>query len=591
MYDNPYEQNKHKQSQETMKRKIDVAAKRRKAETVIKNGQIVDVFNQELIEADVAIQDGSIVGIGQYDGEHIINAQGKYIAPSFIDSHVHIESSMVTPQTFAKVVLPHGVTTIIADPHEIANVAGAEGIQYMLDSSENLALNVYMMVPSCVPATRFQNAGAVLKAEDIAPFYQHPRVLGLGEVMDYPSVNHNEETMVQKLYDAYIKNVKVDGHAAGLGPDAINVYMTAGIRTDHESISVQEAKDRLQRGMYLIIRQGSVAKDLPQLIDVITDKNARRCLFGTDDKHIDDLVAEGSINHNVKLAIQHGVDPINAIQMASLSAAECYGLDQKGAIAPGYDADLLILSDLRQVEIEQVFSAGKRVAEKGKYIAQQENNVQPPPTLKHRIRVADMTTEQLNIHMASSHSAHIIGIVPNRLVTEHLVEDVQVDQGLFQSSVERDQLKLAVIERHHQTGNVGLGIVKGLGIKKGAIATTIAHDSHNIITAGTNDQDMLYAVKAIKDMGGGLVIVENEKVVASLALPIAGLISGDSVEQVHYTLKELKAGLRYIGASMEFNPFLTLSFLALPVIPDLKITDKGLFDVINFKHIDVEVNE
>ncbi|WP_077212344.1 adenine deaminase [Bacillus dakarensis] len=582
------DQYKQNESKELLKSKIDAAAKRRKAELVIKNGKIIDVFNQELIDADVAIQEGVIVGIGEYEGEQVIDANGKYISPSFIDSHVHIESSMVTPKEFAKVVLPHGVTTIIADPHEIANVAGIEGIQYMLDSSENLPLNIYMMVPSCVPATPFEHAGAILKAEDLAPFYNHPRVLGLGEVMDYPSVYHGDKSMLQKLNDARTLGVKIDGHAAGLDIDAINVYTTAGIKTDHEAISASEAKNRLQRGMYLIIRQGSVAKDLPQLINVVTDKNARRCLFGTDDKHIDDLIYEGSINHNVKLAIQHGVDPINAIQMASLSAAECYGLKHKGAIAPGYDADFLILSDLTHVEIDEVYSAGKRVAQNGKYLHEDIGETNPINSLLSSIQMKEVTPEQLQIKFKESNIARVIEIIPNSLITKHLVEEVEVINDCFQPSIERDQLKLAVIERHHQTGHIGLGIVKGLGIQKGALATTIAHDSHNIIVAGTNDRDMLFAIEKIKEMGGGLVIVENEKVIASLALPIAGLLSDEPVEKVYTELMNLKKGLDFIEASKKFNPFLTLSFLALPVIPDLKLTDMGLFDVKKFKHVSVQ---
>ncbi|WP_035321712.1 adenine deaminase [Peribacillus kribbensis] len=577
-----------KESKELLKNRIAAASKRKKAELVIKNGKIIDVFNQDLIEADVAIEDGVIVGLGEYEGERVIDANGKYISPSFIDSHVHIESSMVTPKEFAKVVLPHGVTTIIADPHEIANVAGTEGIHYMLDSTEDLPLNVYIMVPSCVPATPFEHAGAILKAEDLAPFYNHPRVLGLGEVMDFPSVSHAEESMLNKLFDAKAKGFKIDGHAAGLDQDAINIYTTAGIKTDHEAISISEAKDRLQRGMYLIIRQGSVAKDLPQLIDVVTDKNARRCLFGTDDKHIDDLLYEGSIDHNVKLAIQHGVDPINAIQMASFSPAECYGLKHKGAIAPGYDADFLIMTDLKQIKIEEVYSGGKLVAQNGEYLNQDSCKVNPSKPLLSSINMRNITLEQLQIQLRESNSAHVIEIIPNSLVTKHQVEEVEVINKCFQPSIKRDQLKLAVIERHHQTGHIGLGIVKGLGIQKGAIATTIAHDSHNIITAGTNDKDILFAIETVKQIGGGLVIVENEKLIASLALPIAGLLSDEPAEKVYSELMELKKGLDYIEASKKFNPFLTLSFLALPVIPALKLTDVGLFDVENFKHISVQ---
>ncbi|WP_347860940.1 adenine deaminase [Salimicrobium sp. PL1-032A] len=576
------------QPKEFLKSRIEAASKRKKAETVIKNGRIIDVFNQEIIEADVAIEAGVIVGIGEYEGTQVIDAKGLYISPSFIDSHVHIESSMVTPKEFSEILVPHGVTTIIADPHEIANVAGRDGIQYMLDSTEDLPLDAYIMVPSCVPATPFEHAGATLKAKDLTSFYEHPRVLGLGEVMDFPSVYHAEENMLDKLADNHTRNMHIDGHAAGLDSDGVNVYTTAHIKTDHEATSAQEALERLQRGMYLIIRQGSVAKDLPQLIDVVTDKNARRCLFGTDDKHIDDLLEEGSIDHNVRLAIQHGVDPLNAIQMASFSAAECYGLHHKGAIAPGYDADFLLLSDLTNIDIQEVYVKGEMVAKDGAYLHHSEEGTPPGDKLLDSINMTELTSEDLTIKLEANKKANIIEIQPNSLLTKHSCEEADTVKGLFQPSTERDQLKIAVIERHHRTGNVGTGIVKGLGIKNGALATTIAHDSHNIITAGTNDEDILVAVAAIKEMGGGLVVVENEEVVASLALPIAGLLSDESASTVKRGLDELKKGLERIEAPTHFNPFLTLSFLALPVIPDLKITDMGLFDVKTFKHIPVQ---
>jgi adenine deaminase len=572
-----------------LKRRIAVAAKREKADLVIKNGGVVDVFNQEIINVDIAICDGVIVGLGEFEGINEIDATNKVICPSFIDSHVHIESSMVTPSEFAKVVIPHGVTTIIADPHEIANVSGVDGIQYMLDSSENLPLNVFYMLPSCVPATPFENAGSTLTAQDLLPFYQNPRVLGLGEVMDYPSVLQCNDGMIDKLLDAHLLGKKIDGHAAGLTAESLNVYATAGIKTDHETVSAKEAIERLQRGMYLIIRQGSVAKDLPNLIEVVTDKNARRCLFGTDDKHIDDLIHEGSIDHNVRLAIEYGVNPINAIQMASLSAAECYGLLTKGAIAPGYDADFLILNDLERVEIDRVFSQGVLVAEKGKYLNLNEKIIEAPSSIMESININPVTKSDLQISMGKSNFAHIIDIVPNSLVTKHIIEEVEVKYGEFSYSLEKDHLKLAIIERHHHTGNVGLGIVKGLEIKSGAIATTIAHDSHNLIVAGTNDEDLLFAIKSLEELGGGLVVVENQKVLASIPLKIAGIISTDHYEEIYSQLKLIKIALQKINASDKFNPFLTLSFLALPVIPELKLTDLGLFDVKSFKHIDISV--
>ncbi|WP_318508932.1 adenine deaminase [Bacillus sp. T3] len=570
---------------QSIKRRIEVAAKRKKADLVIKNGHVVDVFNQELLKADVAIVDGCIVGLGQYEGINEIDARNKYICPSFIDGHVHIESSMVTPAEFAKVVLPHGVTTVIADPHEIANVAGTEGIKFMLDSSDNLPLNVYVMLPSCVPATTFENAGATLLADDLAPFYQHPRVLGLGEVMDYSSVFHSNEQMVNKLVSAHHFGKKIDGHAAGLMGDAINVYMAVGINTDHEAVSRKEAQERLQRGMYLIIRQGSVAKDLSNIITAVTTKNARRCLFGTDDKHIDDLIEEGSIDFSVRLAIKKGIDPITAIGMATLNAAECFGLSSKGAIAPGYDADFLILDDLPTINIESVYSAGVLVAVNGTYLGNQE--VKQNQALRQSVKINKLTVNDLQIPMTKGCNANIIEIIPNSLITKRILAEVDIEGGNFVPSTSKDYLKIAVVERHKQTGNIGLGIVKGLNLKTGAIATTIAHDSHNVIVAGTNDEDILFAIDQLQEINGGLMVVANRKVLAKLPLAIGGIISENSYPTVYKELNHINVALKELGASQQFNPFLTLSFLALPVIPQLKLTDLGLFDVNTFRHIGI----
>ncbi|MDQ0252888.1 adenine deaminase [Evansella vedderi] len=568
-----------------LKRKISASSKREPAQLVIKNGKIVDVFNLEIIEQDIAITDGAIVGIGDYEGEQIIDAKGQYVCPGFIDGHVHIESAMVTPEEFAKVVLPHGVTTIIADPHEIANVSGLAGIQYMIDASENLPLNIYYMLPSCVPATPFENAGAVLTAEDLQSLYDHPKVLGLGEVMDYPAVHNGNEEMLNKILDAKKRARPVDGHAAGVNKDGINVYMTAGIRNDHECVTPSEAKERLQRGMYVMLREGSAAKDLEALLEAVTEKNARRCLFVTDDKHLDDLILEGSIDHNIRLTINKGFDPLLAIQIATLNAAECFGLTTKGAIAPGYDADFLLLSDIEEMKVNQVYTAGELVAEKGKVITE-ITPTRPFTHLTDSIKIDPISEQDLQIKLDSS-TANIIEIIPNSLVTKHVIETVDVDNYSFIPSVQKDQLKLAVIERHRHTGNIGLGIVKGLSLQSGAIASTVAHDSHNIVVAGTNDADMVTAVHEMKKRKGGLIVVENGKVMAALSLPIAGLISTQDFTTIDKDLKALNQSLRQIGFSKSFNPFLTLSFLALPVIPVLKLTDLGLFDVKQFKHISI----
>lgn len=566
---------------------ISASGKKIPADIVIKNGKIIDVFNLDIIEGDVAISAGMIVGIGNYEGNITIDAQGRYISPAFIDSHVHIESSMVTPREFSKLVVPHGVTTVITDPHEIANVAGSEGIQFMLDDSARLPLDVMVMLPSSVPATPFENAGAVLHAEDLNPFYQHPRVLGLAEVMDFPSVRDCSPDMINKLADAAAGKALIDGHAAGLDETGINIYRTAGILTDHECTNAEEALERLRRGMYLLIREGSVAKDLKSLIPVVNERNARRCLFCTDDKHLDDLLIEGSVDHNVRLAIQEGLNPLLAIQMASLNAAECYQLNEKGAIAPGYKADFLLLDNLENVEIYQVYKDGKLAAEQGVCVESLPAPVTERDTLGDSVRTPSLTQEHFSINMTDS-LAHVIGIIPNSLVTKHLIETVNVQNGQFTPSIEKDQLKLAVIERHHHTGNIGLGIVKGFELTSGAIATTIAHDSHNIVVVGTNDGDMLHAVEELKRLQGGITIVQNQQTIASLSLPIGGLMTKEPFEQVNESLHKLDTALKQIGASEAFNPLLTLSFLSLPVIPELKLTDKGLFDVKTFQHINIQ---
>ncbi|MXQ55752.1 adenine deaminase [Shimazuella alba] len=575
-----------KLSVEQLQKRIAVASKREPADLVITNGKIIDVFNLSIIEADIAIADGYIVGIGDYQGKQVIDAKQKYISPGFIDAHVHIESSMVTPAEFAKVVLSHGVTSVITDPHEIANVVGQDGISFMLSDSEDLPMDIFVMLPSSVPCTCFENAGATLHAQDLEPFFNHPRVLGLAEVMDYPAVLQGVDHMMNKLSTTLQHRNHIDGHAAGLQHEAINVYRSAGISTDHECISIEEALNRIQRGMFVFIREGSSAKDLTSLISVVNEKNARRFAFCTDDKHLDDLIVEGSIDHNVRLAIQHGLDPLLAIQLASLNAAECFGLKQKGAIAPGYEADFLLFHDLEHIKIDQVFKAGKLVAEHGKVIETVSRQNPISPSITQTVHIPDFQTDQLQIPIKGI-QANMIGIQPNSLVTKHLIADVNITDGCFVPSIEKDQLKIAVLERHHLTGNIGLGIVSGLGLTSGAIASTVAHDSHNLVVAGTNDEDMETAIEAIRQMHGGLVVVKNGKKLASLKLEIAGLMSSRPFEEVNQNLSLLHQALHELGAPTHFHLFPTLSFLCLPVIPDIKLTDKGLFNVTTFQHIPV----
>lgn len=568
-----------------LKNRIDVSNKRKKADLVIRHASIVNVFTKTLTTGDVAINDGVIVGIGDYEGIEEIDATGKFIAPGLIDAHVHIESSMVTPQQFSQVVLPHGVTTVITDPHEIANVSGTAGLEFMLKDAEQAMLDIKMMLPSCVPATPFENAGARLSAEDLIPFVGSDSVLGLAEVMDFPAVLQGDGAMLDKL----LLSRQIDGHAAGLTDNDINVYGTAGVLTDHECVTKEEMTARIERGLYVMLREGSVAKDLHALLEGVTEQNAHRCLFCTDDKHLDDLIEEGSVDHNIRTAIRSGITPITAISMATLNAAQCFGLHHKGAIAPGYDADFVLLDNLEDFTIAEVYKDGQLAAKEGRY-AGPVNTGCDSSSVRETVRIAELSAESLQIPMGTNTTAHVIGINPNKLITEHLIEDVPVADGMFVSNPASGHLKIAVIERHRATGNIGLGIVKGLGLQNGAIATTVAHDSHNIIVVGTNDKDMLAAIRALQELQGGLAVVQDGQVLASLSLPIAGLMSDESFTAVYEQLKTVDKRLLQIGAPTHFNAFLTLSFLSLPVIPHLKLTDRGLFDVGNFRHISVPVS-
>ena len=571
-----------------LKKRILVAGKKIPADTVVKEAKILNVFTGEWMEGDLAIVDGVIAGIGQYEGNEIIDAQGKIIVPGFIDGHVHIESSMLTPREFAKVVLQHGITAVVTDPHEIGNVAGTKGIQYMLEDAKQLPLDIFVMLSSCVPTTPFETNGARLDAEQLQPFLSEPEVLGLAEVMDFPSVASGNQTMLDKIAMTLDYGGVIDGHAAGLKREDLNIYMSAGIRTDHECTNSQEAKDRLDLGMYLMIREGTVAKNLEALLPVVTSKNSRRCLFVTDDKLIDDLVDEGSVDHIVRLAIKKGLDPVTAIQMVTINTAECFGLRHIGAIAAGYQADFLLLDDLESISIHQVYKKGTCIVKQGQV---RETSFEGTSSAQSEslpnIHAKEVTLKDLKIPL-SSDVCHVIGIIPNSLVTQHVKETVKVENGFFVPSIENDQLLLAVIERHKATGNVGLGIVKGFQIKKGAIATTVAHDSHNIVAVGTSEQEMLAAIEQVIQTNGGLAVVAGKEVLASLSLPVAGLMSEEPYRVVHQALNKLNETLEVIGAPNTFNPFLTLSFLTLPVIPELKLTDKGLFQFTSFSHIDVE---
>ena len=447
-----------------LKRRLAAATKREKADLVVKNGTIIDVFTLTTYQADVAVTEGIIVGIGHYEGKKEIDAKGAYISPTFIDGHVHIESAMVPPEEFAKIVVPRGVTTILADPHEIANVGGLKAVQYMIEAAKDLPLDIQIMVPSCVPATNFEHNGAELTAEDIATLFDKNGAYGLAEVMDYPAVFAGDDRMLEKLGAAWERGKLIDGHAAGLDEVGLNAYGVAGIKNDHEAVTAEEALDRLRRGMYVLMREGTAAKDIEALLPILTPQNARRCVFSTDDKHLDDLVSEGSIDASVRKAIKLGVDPLQAIQMASLNAAECFELKDKGAIAPGYEASFLFIRDLEQLEVEEVYVKGQAVAKNGEMIISVREPVAPPDFLLESVLVKPFEEHIFDLKMEST-KAHVIGVGPGTIVTDHLIEDVKVENGLFVPSIENNQLKLVVAERHKALGHVGLGIVKGIPLK------------------------------------------------------------------------------------------------------------------------------
>ena len=552
---------------------------------VIKNISIIDVFGQETFISDVGIKNGYIVGIGNYHGNEIIDGTGKYICPGLIDAHAHIESSLTTPAEYCKAALLHGVTSLIADPHEIANVLGLDGIKLMLKLSEGLPFNFFFMLPSCVPATSFENSGAILTSNDLSNLYSNAQVLGLAEVMDFPSVINCEEDMINKIYDAKNLNLRIDGHGAGLNMEALNAYCTANIRTDHECHLKEEVTDRIRRGMYVLIREGTVAKNLKELIKVASIKNSRRLCFCTDDRHIDDLILNGSIDSSIRYAIKAGLNPETAIQMASLNSAECYKLNDLGAIAPGYKADFIILNNLENFQIQSVYKDGQLVADNGILV---KNNI-PTPKIKttNSLNIKDLLKDKLDITLYNKSIINVIKVIPNKLETIHLREEISSLSDKFIPDIEKDLLKVAVIERHKGTGNVGVGIINGMELKSGAIATTIAHDSHNLIVVGTNDSDMLFATEKLKEIGGGIIVVEDGKVLSSIKLEIGGLITDRPINSIMNDLEELHNSIKKVAPTINFNPFLTLSFLSLPVIPDIKITDKGIFDVKKFDFIDI----
>ncbi len=553
---------------------------------LLKNGMLINVFTGVIEQVDVAVHNGVFVGFGDYQAKETIDLKGQYLAPGFIDGHVHIESSMMTPPQFAQVIVPKGTTTIIADPHEIANVSGVDGIEYMIKASQNIPLNVFIMVPSCVPATALENAGATITAKDIEAFKGRKNILGLGEVMDYPAVISGEAQIHEKI--SVMSNYPIDGHAPDILDKDLNAYITAGVQTDHECTQVESMLERIKRGMYVHLREGSATRNVLPLLKGVTKENHHRLLFCTDDKHPEDIEAEGHINYNVNLAISEGIDPVMAIRMGTLNAAQCYNLSKLGAIGLGYRADFIVFDSLKKIAPSMVYKDGKRVAENNKALFKTTKIYDESVT-----NTVHVKREAIDFRLPlKSNHVHVIGLIKNNITTAKKTKKVTVEDGFYKHDSSTDLMKLAVIERHKASGFMGLGLVEGYGLKNGAIAMTIAHDSHNIIIIGDNDESMTVALDKIIDLQGGIVVVENTTVVDALQLEIAGIMTTSDVDTVSNKLKTMAEKIESMGLNPAIDdPFITLAFLSLPVIPKLKLTDRGLFDVTAFKHISIEVDD
>jgi len=551
------------------------------ADLLLRNGSMVNVFTGEVQEADIALAGDQIAAVGKgYAGEEVLDLHGQFVVPGLIDAHVHIESSMCAPTQFARAIVPRGTTTVITDPHEITNVAGTAGIRYMLAASEGLPLTVFVNLPSCVPATHMGTAGATLGAEDLLPLAELPRVLGLAEFMNVPGAVLGLEGALEKLLA--FQDRHIDGHAPGVSGPWLQAYLAAGPSTDHESATLEEALEKVRLGMYVLIRQATAAQNLHALLPAVTPDNERRFAFATDDRHPHDLLDQGHIDYMVRLAVAEGLNPVTAIRMATLNAAEAFGLKDRGAIAPGRRADLVVTPSLEDFRAVQVFSGGTLVAQDGELFGAWTLPQVDDTAVRGSVHI---DLETLSFHVpAEGTKLRVIGLIPNQLVTEERILEAKIVDGAAVSDPSRDLIKLATVERHQGTGNVGLGFVQGMGLERGAIAGSVGHDCHNVTVAGVDDASMKAAVRAVKALGGGLVAVVGDAVLGSLPLPVGGLMSDQPVEVVQQQMDALLEQAKALGSPLH-DPFMQLGFLALEVIPKLKLTDQGLVDVDKFDFV------
>jgi adenine deaminase len=560
-----------------LQQKLSIARGERPAELLFKNVNLINVLSGEIYRTSIAVDDGRVIGLGEYKAKKVINLKGVYLAPSFIDGHFHVESSMLTAREFARAVVPRGTGAVVIDPHEYANVLGLDGIRYVLESTRKLPLDFFIMLPSCVPATAFETAGARLTAGDLRLMIADERIAGVAELMNYPGVFLGQESELAKIQAGKGKNI--DGHAPGLSGRNLNAYVLAGVQSDHESTELREAQEKLRLGMHILLREGSTERNLATLVPLINAQNAVNCSFATDDKLAGDLVSEGHIDHCVRKAIKLGLPPITAIQIATIHTARHYRLRNFGAIAPRYWADFVVFDNLRNLKVRQAYKKGVLVAEDGEYLARQPAAV-PKPRSTMNLRYTP--SKDFTVHTKRKSRIRIIEIVPNQIVTKEIIATPAYRDDSIVPDTARDILKLVVVERHHATGNVGVGFVRGFKLKRGALGSTVAHDAHNVVVVGTNDGDIVRAIEELEAMQGGQVAVADGEVKAELALPIAGLVSDQPLPEVISRIADLNAAARALGCQLE-APFMSLSFLSLSPIPELKLTDQGLIDAVKMR--------